>query len=95
MIYKVGDNLASHMSVPFYLGLGFTNTEIGSIAKIFGTGALLFGVFLGGAVTLKLGLYRAMFVIGVLQAASTACFVLLANAATTARGSRPSSRSRT
>ena len=28
--------------------------------------------------TLKLGLYRAMFVIGILQAASTACFVLLA-----------------
>ena len=80
VLYKVGDNVASHMSVPFYLGLGFTNTEIGSIAKIFGTGALLFGVFLGGAVTLKLGLYRAMFVIGVLQAASTACFVLLANA---------------
>jgi len=79
VIYKLGDNLASHMSVPFYLQLGFTNTEIGSIAKIFGTGALLFGVFLGGAVTLKLGLYRAMFVIGVLQAASTACFVLLAN----------------
>jgi PAT family beta-lactamase induction signal transducer AmpG len=80
VIYKLGDNLASHMSVPFYLGLGFTNTEIGSIAKIFGTGALLFGVFVGGAVTLKLGLYRAMFVIGILQAASTACFVLLAYA---------------
>ena len=80
VLYKVGDNIASHMSVPFYLRLGFTNTEIGSIAKVFGTGALLFGVFVGGAVTLKLGLYRAMFVIGVLQAASTACFVLLANA---------------
>lgn len=80
VIYKLGDNLASHMSIPFYLELGFSNTEIGSIAKIFGTGALLFGVFVGGAVTLKLGLYRAMFAIGVLQAASTACFVLLAYA---------------
>jgi MFS transporter, PAT family, beta-lactamase induction signal transducer AmpG len=78
VIYKLGDNIASHMSIPFYLQLGFTNTEIGAIAKIFGTGALLFGIFIGGVVTLKLGLYRAMFVIGVLQAASTACFVLLA-----------------
>ena len=78
VIYKVGDNLANHMSIPFYLELGFTNTEIGAIAKVVGAGALLFGVFVGGAVTLKLGLYRAMFVIGVLQAASTACFVLLA-----------------
>ena len=78
VIYKLGDNIASHMTIPFYLELGFTNTEIGAIAKIFGTGALLFGIFVGGAVTLKLGLYRAMFVIGILQAASTACFVLLA-----------------
>jgi PAT family beta-lactamase induction signal transducer AmpG len=78
VIYKVGDNLANHMSIPFYLQLGFTNTEIGAIAKVVGAGALLFGVFIGGAITLKLRLYRAMFVIGVLQAASTACYVLLA-----------------
>jgi MFS transporter, PAT family, beta-lactamase induction signal transducer AmpG len=78
VIYKLGDNIASHMTIPFYLQLGFTNTEIGAIAKIFGTGALLFGIFVGGVVTLKLGLYRAMLVIGILQAASTACFVLLA-----------------
>jgi PAT family beta-lactamase induction signal transducer AmpG len=80
VIYKVGDNLANHMSIPFYLELGFTNTEIGAIAKVVGAGALLFGVFLGGIITLRLGLYRAMFVIGVLQAASTACYVLLAMA---------------
>ena len=78
VIYKLGDNIASHMTIPFYLQLGFTNTEIGAIAKVFGTGALLFGIFIGGVVTLKLGLYRSMFVIGILQAASTACFVLLA-----------------
>ena len=78
VIYKLGDNIASHMSIPFYLQLGFTNTEIGAIAKIFGTGALLFGIFVGGAMTLKLGLYRSMLAIGILQAASTACFVLLA-----------------
>lgn len=78
VIYKLGDNLANHMSIPFYLELGFTNTEIGAIAKVVGAGALLFGVFVGGVIALKIGLYRAMFVIGVLQAASTACFVLLA-----------------
>ncbi|MBN1239306.1 MAG: AmpG family muropeptide MFS transporter [Gammaproteobacteria bacterium] len=78
VIYKLGDNLANHMAIPFYLELGFSNTEVGSLAKIYGTGALLFGVFLGGAFTLKMGLYRSMFVIGVLQALSTACYVFLA-----------------
>jgi PAT family beta-lactamase induction signal transducer AmpG len=78
VIYKLGDNLASHMSIPFYLQLGFSNTEIGTIAKVFGTGALLLGVFVGGVLTLRTALYRSMLLIGVLQALSTACFVLLA-----------------
>jgi len=76
--YKLGDNISSHMSIPFYLQLGFSNTEIGSIAKIFGTGALLLGVAAGGVFTLRVGLYRAMWIIGVLQALSTGSFVFLA-----------------
>jgi MFS transporter, PAT family, beta-lactamase induction signal transducer AmpG len=78
VIYKLGDNVANHMSIPFYLQLGFSNTEIGTIAKIFGTGALLAGVFLGGLITLQLHLYRSLLVIGVLQAVSTGSSVLLA-----------------
>ena len=78
VLYKLGDNLANHMAIPFYLQLGFSNTEIGAIAKVVGTSALLFGVFVGGALGLRMGLYRSMWVIGVLQALSTACFVLLA-----------------
>jgi MFS transporter, PAT family, beta-lactamase induction signal transducer AmpG len=78
VIYKLGDNIANHMSIPFYLQLGFSNTEIGSIAKVFGTGALLVGVFIGGVLTLKLHLYRSLLVIGVLQALSTGSCALLA-----------------
>lgn len=78
VLYKLGDNLASHMSIPFYLNIGFTNTEVGAIVKVFGTGALLAGVFIGGAMVLRVGLFRSMIVIGVLQSLSTACFALLA-----------------
>jgi len=53
VIYKLGDNLASHMSIPFYLATGFSNTEIGTIVKGFGLAALFVGVFLGGASTLN------------------------------------------
>jgi PAT family beta-lactamase induction signal transducer AmpG len=80
VIYKVGDNVANHMAIPFYLALGFSNTEIGAIAKTVGTAALLFGAFVGGALTLRAGLYRALWIIGALQAGSTACFILLAYA---------------
>jgi PAT family beta-lactamase induction signal transducer AmpG len=80
VVYKIGDNVANHMAIPFYLALGFSNTEIGAIAKTVGTAALLLGAFVGGALTLKAGLYRALWVIGFLQAGSTACFILLAAA---------------
>lgn len=80
VIYKLGDNVANHMAVPFYLSLGFSNTEVGAIAKTVGAIALLAGAFVGGALTLKTGLYRSLWIIGTLQAGSTACFVLLASA---------------
>ena len=80
VVYKIGDNVANHMAIPFYLQLGFSNTEIGAIAKTVGTAALLLGAFVGGALTLKAGLYRSLWVIGFLQAGSTACFILLAAA---------------
>lgn len=79
VLYKLGDNIASHMTIPFYLSIGFSNTEIGTVAKLFGVAALMAGVFLGGAMTLKVGLFRALLVIGVLQGVSTACFAVLAS----------------
>jgi PAT family beta-lactamase induction signal transducer AmpG len=78
LIYKLGDNLASHMTIPFYLQTGFSNTEIGAVVKAFGLVPLLLGVFIGGALTLKLGLYRTLLVAGVLQGLSTLGFALLA-----------------
>lgn len=78
VLYKIGDNLADHMSIPFYLNIGFTNTEVAAVVKVFGVGPLLVGVFLGGVMVFRMGLFRSMLAIGVLQSLSTACFVVLA-----------------
>ncbi len=78
LIFKLGDNIASHMTIPFYLQTGFSNTEIGTVAKAFGLAPLLFGLFVGGTLNLKLGLYRTLIVAGVLQGISTAGFAVLA-----------------
>jgi len=77
LLYKLGDNLASHMTIPFYLETGFSNTEIGTVVKFFGVAPLLFGVFAGGVLTLRAGLYRALIISGILQGVSTAGFVIL------------------
>jgi MFS transporter, PAT family, beta-lactamase induction signal transducer AmpG len=78
LLYKIGDTMASAMTMPFYLEIGFTKTEVGAVVKVFGTWAVIGGAILGGVVMLKLGINRSLWIFGGLQAASTACFALLA-----------------
>ncbi len=78
LLYKIGDQMASTMTTPFYLDLGFTMTEIGTIAKLFGFWATILGGLLGGILLLRLGINRSLWIFGILQAVSTAGFSLLA-----------------
>jgi len=78
LLYKIGDTMASSMTIPFYLDLGYSKTQIGTVAKIFGFWATVLGGFGGGVVMLRLGINRSLWVFGVLQAVSTAGFAVLA-----------------
>ena len=77
LLYKVGDSMASTMTTPFYLDLGYSNTEIGTVVKLFGFWATIGGALFGGILTLKIGMYASLWVFGILQSLSTACFALL------------------
>ena len=78
LLYKIGDQMATTMTTPFYLDLGFTMTEIGAVAKLFGFWATVSGGLLGGVLLLRLGINRSLWIFGILQAVSTAGFSLLA-----------------
>lgn len=78
LLFKIGDMMASAITAPFYLDIGFTKTEIGSVVKIFGTWAIIAGAIAGGTVLVKLGINRSLWIFGFLQAISTAGFALLA-----------------
>ena len=78
LFYKMGDTMASAMTMPFYLDIGFSKTEIGTIVKLFGFWATIAGALIGGVLMLRLGINRCLWVFGFLQAISTACFALLA-----------------
>ena len=78
LLYKIGDNMATAITTPFYLDIGFTKTEIGTVVKIFGIWAIIAGAIAGGTIMVKLGINRCLWVFGFLQALSTACFALLA-----------------
>ena len=78
LLYKIGDTMASAMTTPFYLDIGFSKTEIGTIVKLFGFWATIAGTLIGGVLMLRLGINRSLWVFGFLQAISTACFAVLA-----------------
>lgn len=66
--YKLGDTMASALLTPFYLDLGFSKTEIGIIAKNAGLWSSIAGGILGGVWMVYIGINRALWVFGVLQA---------------------------
>jgi MFS transporter, PAT family, beta-lactamase induction signal transducer AmpG len=80
LFYKIGDTMASTMSIPFYLDIGFSKTQIGTVVKLFGFWATVAGSLVGGVIMLRLEINRSLWVFGFLQALSTAGFVVLARA---------------
>ena len=47
LLYKIGDTMAHSLSTNFYLDIGFSKSEIGTIVKFFGLFATLVGAFIG------------------------------------------------
>lgn len=78
LFYKIGDTMASAMTIPFYLDIGFSKTEIGTVVKLFGFWATILGALGGGIFILRYGIYRSLWIFGFLQAISTAGFSALA-----------------
>ncbi len=70
--------MASAMTMPFYLDIGFSKTQVGAVVKLFGFWATIVGGLTGGVLMLRLGINRSLLVIGFLQAISTAGFAVLA-----------------
>ncbi|MDP2827749.1 MAG: AmpG family muropeptide MFS transporter [Sulfuricellaceae bacterium] len=77
--YKLGDSMATALATPFYLDMGFSKTEIGLVAKHAGLWPAIIGGLLGGVWMIKLGINRALWLFGVVQAVSILGFALLAN----------------
>ena len=70
--------MAHSLSTNFYLDIGFSKSQIGTIVKFFGLFATLIGAFAGGLISLKIGLYKSLMIFGVFQAIATLGFSVLA-----------------
>ena len=85
-LYKLGDNMATALATPFYLDMGYSKTEIGSVAKFAGLWAVLAGATIGGAVMLKLSINKALWLFGLVQLLTIIPFIWLSQAGHTLTG---------
>lgn len=76
-LYKLGDNMATALQTPFYVDVGFSLTQIGSIAKFASLISAIVGGLVGGVMMIKLGINRALWIFGVVQVVSILGFALL------------------
>ena len=81
VLYKLGDAFAGSLTTAFLLrGVGFPLDDVGYVNKGMGLAATIVGALFGGALMVRLGLYRALMVFGILQAVSNLAFMALAAA---------------
>ena len=78
VFFKFGDTLAGVMTMPFFLDLGFSKTEVAAVAKAFGFAMTMTGFALGGMVMAKLGMVKALWIAGILQMVSNLMFAVQA-----------------
>lgn len=79
VLYKLGDAFAGSLMTPFLLtGAHYPAAEVGVVNKVLGLWLTIAGALLGGALMLRLGLWRALLGFGVLQMASNLGFWWLA-----------------
>ncbi len=77
LLFKVGDLMAANMTVPFIKSLGYSNTDMGTVAKGVGMISTILGGLIGGAMMLKIPIKASLVIFGILQAISTLGFALL------------------
>ena len=75
--YKLGDNMATALSTPFFLDLGFSKTIIGTMVKMVNFWSMIAGSMLGGIFIYKIGINRALWIFGVIQMVTILGFAIL------------------
>lgn len=78
LLYKLGDSMATALLTPFYLDLGFTKSQIGTVAKVAALWASVGGGFAGGLLMLRIGINRALWLFGCVQIGSIVGLAALA-----------------
>jgi PAT family beta-lactamase induction signal transducer AmpG len=70
VLFKLADAFAQSLQRPFFREIGFDLWDVGIVSSTIGTVGIMVGTFVGGLLTNSLGLGRALWITGFLQALS-------------------------
>jgi len=77
LLYKLGDSMATALATPFYLDMGFSMTQVGTVAKAASLWSSVVGGMVGGLIMVWTGIHRALWLFGVVQLVSILGFAAL------------------
>ena len=77
-LYKMSDIVMGIMANPFYLDMGYSKSEIASVAKVFGFAMSVIGSFVCGVLVVRYGIYRPLLFGAVAVALTNLLFAMLA-----------------
>ncbi len=77
-VYRISDVVMGIMANPFYVDMGYTKDEVAAVTKVFGVVMTLLGAFIGGVLSMRLGVMRILMLGAVLSAITNLLFAWLA-----------------
>jgi len=77
-VYRISDVVMGIMANPFYVDMGYTKDEVAAVTKVFGVIMTLLGAFIGGVLSMRLGVMRILMLGAVLSAMTNLLFAWLA-----------------
>ena len=77
-VYRISDVVMGIMANPFYVDMGYTKDEVAAVTKVFGVIMTLLGAFIGGVLSMRLGVMRVLMLGAVLSAVTNLLFAWLA-----------------
>jgi len=82
LLFKLGDMAMGPMIKPFWVDRGFTPAQIGLVSVTIGVGMTTLGALLGGFLTDRWGIFKALWILGLAQAGSNLLYAVAASVPT-------------
>jgi PAT family beta-lactamase induction signal transducer AmpG len=76
-LYRISDVVMGIMANPFYVDMGYTKDEVAAVTKVYGVIMSLVGAFIGGVLSMRVGVMRVLMLGAILSAASNLLFAWL------------------